>query len=64
MGDINGDGYIDTGDTFRIKQNIMKAINLEGIYKTAADVNKDGYIDTGDSFILKKEVKNIPSITL
>lgn len=64
LGDINGDGYIDTGDTFRIKQNIMKAINLEGIYKTAADVNKDGYIDTGDSFILKKEVKNIPSITL
>ena len=56
LGDINGDGYIDTGDTFRIKQNIMKAINLEGIYKTAADVNKDGYIDTGDSFILKKEV--------
>lgn len=64
LGDINGDGYIDTGDTFKIKQIIMKVISVDGIYVVAADVNGDGYIDTGDSFKLKKEVSNIPNITL
>jgi len=64
LGDINGDGYVDTGDTFRIKQSIMKVITLTGVYITAADVNADGYVDTGDSFVLKKDVQNIPSIKL
>lgn len=64
LGDINGDGYIDTGDTFKIKQIIMNVISVNGIYAVAADVNGDGYIDTGDSFKLKKEVSNIPNITL
>lgn len=64
LGDINGDGYIDTGDTFKIKQIIMNVISMNGIYAVAADVNGDGYIDTGDSFKLKKEVSNIPNITL
>lgn len=64
LGDINGDGYVDTGDTFRIKQSIMKVITLTGVYTTAADVNADGYVDTGDSFVLKKDVQNIPSIKL
>lgn len=64
LGDINGDGYVDTGDTFRIKQSIMKIITLDSVYASAADVNGDGYIDTGDSFVLKKDVQNIPSIKL
>ena len=65
LGDINGDGYIDSGDTFVIKQVIKEVKNLENDnYKKAADVNFDGYIDSGDSFLLKREVMEIQSIYL
>lgn len=65
LGDINGDGSIDTGDTFRIKQAIMEVKNItdESQIK-AADLNSDGSIDTGDSFILKKHIKEVEKITI
>ena len=65
LGDINGDGAIDTGDTFRIKQAIMEVKNItdESQIK-AADLNSDGSIDTGDSFILKKHIKEVEKITI
>ena len=65
MGDINGDGQVNTGDTFLIKQVIMEVKTLEkGVYWSAADVNNDGSINTGDSFMIKKEVQELPSIAL
>lgn len=63
-GDINGDGLINTGDTYLIKLTIVGNRTLDGIYYTSADVNKDGAINTGDSYLLKREVMNIKSITL
>lgn len=63
-GDINGDGQINTGDTFLIKQSIMNVKKLDSFYKDAADINKDGTINTGDSFLLKKQVMGIEKITL
>lgn len=65
LGDINGDGYIDSGDTFVMKQVIKEVKNFENDnYKKAADINFDEYIDSGDSFLLKKEVMEIQSIYL
>lgn len=64
LGDVNGDGVINTGDTFLIKQVIVEVKKLDGVYKDAADVNRDGSINTGDSFIIKKEVQEIVSIKL
>ena len=65
LGDINGDGQVNTGDTFLIKQVIMEVKTLEkGVYWSAADVNNDGSINTGDSFMIKKEVQELPSIAL
>ena len=64
-GDINGDGYVDTGDTYIIKLVIKEIKKLENnVEVLAADVNGDGYIDTGDSFILKKQVMNVQNISL
>lgn len=64
LGDANGDGYVDTGDTFLEKQVVMEVKNLTGVFKNAADVNKDGYVDTGDTFKLKKCVLGIEEINL
>lgn len=64
LGDVNGDGYVDTGDTFLEKQVVMNVKSLTGIYKIAGDVNGDNFIDTGDTFILKKQVMNIENIIL
>ncbi|MGN1298817.1 MAG: dockerin type I domain-containing protein [Candidatus Scatovivens sp.] len=63
-GDINGDGLINTGDTYLIKLTIVGNRNLDGIYYISADVNKDGAINTGDSYLLKREVMDIKSIGL
>ena len=65
LGDINGDGSIDTGDSFRLKQSIMEVKNIsDKSQQKAADLNNDGSIDTGDSFILKKHIKEVEKISL
>lgn len=65
LGDINGDGAVNTGDTFLIKQVIMEIKSLDEEYlKKAADVNGDGAINTGDSFIMKKQVMEVANIEL
>ena len=64
-GDLNGDGYVDSGDTYSIKLHIIKSKLIENEnYKKAADINEDGYIDSGDSYILKKQVMKIENISL
>lgn len=64
LGDINGDGAINTGDTFLIKQAIMNIKTIEDLNRKAADLNKDNEINTGDSFVLKKYVMKIANICL
>lgn len=65
LGDVNGDGAINTGDTFLMKQIIMEVKKCEnGWTKAAADINNDGKINTGDSFALKKHVMEVSNIKL
>lgn len=65
LGDVNGDGLIDTGDTYQLKLIVLGREQVQGeTHRIASDVNRDGYIDTGDTFILKKQVLNISNITL
>ena len=63
-GDLNGDGYVDTGDTLIAKQVVLGKRGIDGIFKTAMDVNKDNYIDTGDTLVLKKVILKVGNITL
>lgn len=65
LGDVNGDGEVNTGDTFLIKQVIMEVKQLTSeSMKKAADVNSDGQINTGDSFLMKKQVMEVSNIML
>ena len=64
MGDINGDGYVDTGDTLVAKQVVLGKKEVKGVYKTAMDVNKDGFTDTGDTLALKKYILGTGKIGL
>ena len=65
LGDINGDGEIDTGDTYFLKLVVLGQKKLDkDYYKKASDVNQDGEVDTGDTFLLKKQVLNMSNITL
>ena len=64
LGDLNGDGYINTGDTYLMKLVIQELRKLDGAYKSASDINNDGNINTGDSFVLKKHIKEVSMITI
>lgn len=64
-GDCNGDGEVDTGDTYILKCVILNTKNFDNeYYKKAADVNSDNSLDTGDTFILKKQVLGLSNISL
>ena len=64
-GDVNCDGYVDSGDTYLIKLYITKTKEIDNENsKKSADLNNDGYIDSGDSFILKKHVMKVEKISL
>lgn len=65
LGDVNGDGAVNTGDTFLIKQIIVGTKKVtDDVIKKAMDINSDGQINTGDSFILKKHVMEVSNIKL
>ena len=65
LGDVNGDGEVNSGDTLAIKQHIkqVKQIGNES-QKIAADINNDGQINSGDSLIAKQHIKQIKNISI
>ena len=64
-GDCNGDGTVDTGDTYILKCVILNIKKFENdFYKKASDINNDDSIDTGDTFLLKKQVLGLSNISL
>lgn len=64
-GDCNGDGEVNTGDTYMLKCVVLNLKNFENeYYKKAADVNNDNEINTGDTFLLKKQVLGLDNIEL
>lgn len=48
-GDINRDGYIDSGDALLALRYAVGLVELSEEQKAVADVNGDGYIDAGDA---------------
>ena len=65
LGDVNGDGEVDTGDTYLLKLVVLDQKTLDNEQnKMASDVNQDGEIDTGDTYLLKKQVLGMSNITI
>lgn len=57
LGDVNGDGNVNTIDALHALRFDVGMIKLEGAYKSAVDVNNDGKTDTVDAlYILKYDV--------
>ena len=64
-GDCNGDGDVNTGDTYMLKCVILEIKQFDNeYYKKAADINEDNSLDTGNTFILKKQILGISNIEL
>lgn len=57
LGDINGDGKINSADTLMIKRNILGELELKENYKQqAGDLNGDGKINSADSLMTKRYI--------
>jgi len=59
LGDVNGDGAINSADYVDIKAHLQGVSILEGIFALAADVNGDGYISSADYVTHKAFLKGI-----
>lgn len=63
LGDVNGDGYIDSADAMLCLRSAVGLTELTAEQKSAADVNKDGFVDAGDAIkILRYDAKLIDSL--
>ena len=62
LGDVDGDGKINTTDALLVLQHVSETITLEGNEFVAADVDKDGVIKTTDALLILQYVaENISS---
>lgn len=65
MGDINGDGNINSGDLLRLQKHFLKVVNLENTpYITASDANKDNNINSGDLLRIQKYLLKVSNIEI
>lgn len=65
LGDVNGDGKVNTGDTLAMSQHIENYKKItDSNYLKAADANRDGKVNTGDSLMMRQHVENFKKITL
>ena len=58
MGDVNGDGEINSGDLFYTQKYLLKKNEFDDCTKKACDVNKDKEINSGDLFYIQKYLLN------
>ena len=62
LGDINGDGKVNTVDVARINAHAKNINSIVGYSYTCADVNGDGKINTVDVARVNAHAKNVNSI--
>ena len=54
LGDVNGDGEVNSGDLFFVQKYLLKQIELKECEKKSSDINKDNEINSGDLFFIQK----------
>ena len=63
LGDINGDGWVDSGDALLALQVAVGRRQLTDEQERWADVNRDGRVDAGDAIrILRYDARLIDSL--
>jgi Dockerin type I domain len=56
LGDVNGDGQVDSSDLIKVKQQTLQPVNDNpGTSNFREDVNTDDNIDSGDLLITKRQ---------
>jgi Dockerin type I domain len=56
LGDVNGDGQVDSADLIKVKQQTLQPVNDNpGTTNFREDVNADGNIDSSDLIITKRQ---------
>ena len=59
LGDINGDGKINTTDLILIRR-YMAEYEVGSFNKLAADINGDGKINTADLILIRRYLADLP----
>lgn len=55
-GDINGDGIINSADLLKIRQHLIGAKPLNGIYFAASDINYDNTVNSADLLRIRQHL--------
>ena len=59
LGDVNGDGKINSGDSLILSKQVLKKMEISNEFmKLAGDINRDGKINSGDTLIIQKLILN------
>ena len=56
IGDVNGDGRVNTSDYVLVKRQVLGTLKLNATQKTRADVNGDGRVNISDYTLVKRHV--------
>lgn len=57
LGDVAGDGVIDSSDSLAMSQSMTSGKALTGVYAEAADYNEDGLHTSADLLMIKLQIK-------
>ncbi len=62
MGDISGDGLINSADLLQIRQYLLGSKSLNGAYFYAGDLNKDDLINSADLLRIRQHLLGVKTI--
>ena len=63
LGDVNGDGLINSADLLKIRQHLLNMTKLVGAYYTASDINSDNNINSADLLRVRQHLLGIKTVS-